>query len=98
MFRTAAAALSAALMLATPVLAQNDDTPETSGLNCIDLNGDGDTNDVIDGVNGHSAHAARGRQSEHRYPNWFQTRQPRTNMGSMASHETCQLEEPAVQK
>ena len=28
MFRTAAAALSAALMLATPVLAQNDDTPE----------------------------------------------------------------------
>ncbi|MEE2972373.1 MAG: FG-GAP-like repeat-containing protein [Planctomycetota bacterium] len=26
------------------------DTPETSGLNCIDLNGDGDTDDVVDGV------------------------------------------------
>ena len=27
------------------------DTPETSGLVCIDLNGDGDTDDVVDGVN-----------------------------------------------
>lgn len=27
------------------------DTPETSGTICIDLNGDGDTNDVVDGVN-----------------------------------------------
>jgi len=26
------------------------DTPETSGTICIDLNGDGDTNDVVDGV------------------------------------------------
>ena len=27
------------------------DTPETSGTICIDLNGDGDTNDIVDGVN-----------------------------------------------
>ena len=27
------------------------DTPETSGTICIDLNGDGDTDDVVDGVN-----------------------------------------------